>query len=1561
MKRKLLILMMMCFVGWLTPLKAQETTFTENFDGGSISANWRVFSNDTDTYQWEPTGENTNGYSGEGILSWTFFSGNLYPDNYIVTTSAYTITEESILTYWIKAYDYSSPYKNEYYSVVASTDGETWTSIISEDHTNNWTQKTINFADYPDYIGKSIYFGFRHHGCNGNSATALVIDEVSMTGITSGSGSEGGGETPDPTPEPEPTPGIDLTKQYRVKVYNGNYAGEYLHVEDYSMSTTNTTNVITNSKLDVVNQIFTIESAGAANQYYLKSDGKYIKCNAYNYPWNVDAYSATEKTPLLFEYVNDNAFYIVDTEKTGSGKYFQAQETGVYCDAAQSSANCWTLEEYESTPVDENTCAIVVEMVDSYGDGWNGDCLSYAIDGQEPEALEFTIGYSKKYTLDVTKGSTLVINYVGSNLHKENSLTIKYEGGDVLYTSNSPSAGTIVNVTVNCGEGGDTPTDPEPNPDGGVVVVPDGYGYSGGQANKIPSFSNAQYSLSQQIYTAADLTAVGVGEDAVIKSIAFKANEMITAPTRRFQVYLLNTDKTTFSSKEDFVSIPAANLCYEGEVTFAAHEWATMTLDTPFRWTNGNILVCVNDITGTAPGVNQYYYCHTGDNCQSIAKMNYAQAYTSPDFTVTTGTYEEKYQPVDGSYGKIKNQIQLSWTPWAGDEELRAEIIAENTELCDGDNGNKFFLEAAKIANATYEWSVDGNVFATTRETQYSNANAGTYTITLKVTQDGNAATATQDVVIKPLPSVDFEVDAIYVGEPMPFAITNPTEGASYEFTILDPDDVPYNIMSSSGEVTFEVPGVGTVQVTASLNGCTSTSAQQLFNIYPKAAFTYEGSCLGNATVFTNTTGDGNEFTWNFGDGTTVVNNDGTVEHTYAAAGTYTVTLTVDNYGLENIYTEQIMINAAPLAEFDYDNQLVLEEITFTATEVTNATYAWNFGDGATAATRVAKHIYDAVGTYEVTLTVTDNQGCESSVTRQINVLDKLSEPTITPENVDLGYRPVGAWMRPIDVAVSPNGSTPLTVESVVFEDYDGVGNFLTISPEVTETTLQPGEELMLQITHDQDNTGYLDWGMSEGDGGMPTNDNLIINDEYVFTVNYHVYVPNMADVWELAEDVYDSGDYTPMDNGLVYPNYLLPGADVTDYDAVYRIELDENTNLTVTSNGTNGHAYIYNEGFNGEGGPGLTNYIGYTPETPAVFNGFSFTFDGELQGATQGEGWKTGTFDNTQNYMNADVDFETYNRYITSWQSYNAEQEQNYFITKDKYYLSETARIAMKTWIDNSNMKYAVFVSENGTDFVTVSEGVASSTSATDIDVALSQYAGGSYYLGVMHTGSESAYGSGAIYFDDITLYEASTRKDVAQNTVNRMLAPGVYYIVASAANEDFYVTINKETLELPERPIAISPAHMDRDVALSTELLKWKFGNYTAEYQVMFGTTQPFTDADILVDWTEKVAENETYEMPELEDNTLYYWQVNVRNLAGTTEGLVWNFATPFDAPQNLVVTPSEINVGETATATWEAVSQPSFVGYVVMADDNALNTTPVQNLSYVISGLAYQDAPY
>ena len=111
---------------------------------------------------------------------------------------------------------------------------------------------------------------------------------------------------------------------------------------------------------------------------------------------------------------------------------------------------------------DSDVCTIVIEMYDSWGDGWNGDCLGYSLNGSEEEALEFTSGSSKTYTLEVAKGTRLVINYHGSNMHAENSLTISYQDGDLLYTSDSPYNAKIVDVTVDCGGGG-TPTPELPN------------------------------------------------------------------------------------------------------------------------------------------------------------------------------------------------------------------------------------------------------------------------------------------------------------------------------------------------------------------------------------------------------------------------------------------------------------------------------------------------------------------------------------------------------------------------------------------------------------------------------------------------------------------------------------------------------------------------------------------------------------------------------------------------------------------------------------------------------------------------------------------------------------------------------------------------------------------------------------------------------------------------------------------------------------------------------------------------------------------------------------------
>jgi PKD repeat protein len=70
---------------------------------------------------------------------------------------------------------------------------------------------------------------------------------------------------------------------------------------------------------------------------------------------------------------------------------------------------------------------------------------------------------------------------------------------------------------------------------------------------------------------------------------------------------------------------------------------------------------------------------------------------------------------------------------------------------------------------------------------------------------------------------------------------------------------------------------------------------------------------------------------------------------------------------------------------------------TFSNTSISATDYSWDFGDGNTATTKDATHTFPAVGTYTVTLSVSDKLGVSSTFLDTIEVVEPPTPAAIVP------------------------------------------------------------------------------------------------------------------------------------------------------------------------------------------------------------------------------------------------------------------------------------------------------------------------------------------------------------------------------------------------------------------------------------------------------------------------------------------------------------------------------------------------------------------------------------
>ncbi len=200
----------------------------------------------------------------------------------------------------------------------------------------------------------------------------------------------------------------------------------------------------------------------------------------------------------------------------------------------------------------------------------------------------------------------------------------------------------------------------------------------------------------------------------------------------------------------------------------------------------------------------------------------------------------------------------------------------------------------------------------------------------------------------------------------------------------------------------YATPGTYTVTLTVVDNsGGTGTTTHLATPVHvnqpPVAIFTATSNNLAatfDATGSSDPDGTIATYAWDFGDGSTGVG--ATVNHSYATANTYTVTLTLtDNSGGTTVLTHSITVQAAnqlPIASLSTTNTAGSLTVGVDASassdpDGTIASYDIDYGDSTThGATATSTHSYAAAGTYTIGLVVIDNRGGTATTTKAITI-----------------------------------------------------------------------------------------------------------------------------------------------------------------------------------------------------------------------------------------------------------------------------------------------------------------------------------------------------------------------------------------------------------------------------------------------------------------------------------------------------------------------------------------------------------------------------------------------
>ena len=519
-----------------------------------------------------------------------------------------------------------------------------------------------------------------------------------------------------------------------------------------------------------------------------------------------------------------------------------------------------------------------------------------------------------------------------------------------------------------------------------------------------------------------------------------------------------------------------------------------------------------NTLAGTGSG-NAYTFIST--STITNGSMSYAWSFgdggtstlVSPQHIyAVTGTYNVKLVITSDLGCKDSITQTITVTTGGTGSTPTPSFTTNTTKQCITGNSFVFTNTSTAPSSTTYTWNFGDNTFSTVANPTHTYTTAGSFYVSMIAHYNGQDYYASgQSVVVGAKPVAAFNTIAgTGSGNAHTFISTSTiTNGSmSYAWDFGDggtsTQNSPQHIFTSAGTMNVKLVVTSDLgckdSITQAVVICPSLN-NQAFTINA-ASSCFVGNYFGVQNFFGNNAGYPMTYLWNYGDGiTSVLQNPPT--HSYAAVGTYTITLTTTlSYPgcavKTGTYSLPVTVHPMPVAGFNISGSpttmcYAANNYTFNnTTSIANGSisFAWDFGDTTFSSLYSPSHSYSHSGPQMLDsnrgriytkLIATSNNGCKDSITNYV---------TLRPVPTATDFSIVGVYGTHDYPLARPNPFGGYFTSKIYNDTVQCFGGFNTFGHKVNGTFTSPYDYWSVKFDDSTSGTGF--GGVPGGIGQAP-------------------------------------------------------------------------------------------------------------------------------------------------------------------------------------------------------------------------------------------------------------------------------------------------------------------------------------------------------------------------------------------------------------------------------------------------------------------------------------------